>query len=148
MKLKVALQGVQRLFLDTAPVIYYIDRNPTYFTIVDALFEAIDSHNIQAVTSPITLAECLILPIHQNDRTQQELFSDLLTSPDTAEFICTNAAIARQAANLRVKYNLKLPDALQIATAIVAQCNAFLTNDIALKRISEVTIFVLEELQP
>ena len=25
-----SLQGVTRLFLDTAPVVYYVERNPTY----------------------------------------------------------------------------------------------------------------------
>ena len=144
--LKVALQSVHRIFLDTAPVIYYADRNPTYFVIVDAIFETIDSNHIQIVTSPITLAECLILPIHQNDESQKQLFNDLLTASGT-EFISTNAAIAYQAAELRVKYNLKLPDALQVATAISAQCDAFLTNDTALKRVTEIPILVIKEFQ-
>ena len=132
MKLEIAFQEVRRIFLDTAPVIYFIEQNPTYFAIVDAIF---------------TLAECLILPIRQNDQSQQQLFFDLLTSPDTAEFISTNPKIAHQAAFLRVKYNLKLPDALQISTAIVSHCHVFLTNDTALKRVSELPILVLEDLQ-
>ena len=147
MKLEIAFQEVRRIFLDTAPVIYFIEQNPTYFAIVDAIFALTDSRKIQIVTSPITLAECLILPIRQNDQSQQQLFFDLLTSPDTAEFISTNPKIAHQAAFLRVKYNLKLPDALQISTAIVSHCHVFLTNDTALKRVSELPILVLEDLQ-
>lgn len=30
MRIDEALQGVTRLFLDTAPVIYYVEKHPTY----------------------------------------------------------------------------------------------------------------------
>lgn len=148
MKLDTALQPVQRIFLDSAPVIYYIDQNPTYFPIADAIFDALDLKNIRIVTSPITLAECLILPVRQGNQSQQQLFTDILTSQNIAEFVSTTPAIARQAAELRVRYNLKLPDALQVATAIAANSDAFLTNDTQLKRVTELTILVLAELQP
>ena len=55
--------------------------------------------------------------------------------------------IARCAADFRAKYNLKLPDALQIATAIVSNCEAFLTNDTKLKRVTELQVLVIEELE-
>jgi predicted nucleic acid-binding protein len=48
---------------------------------------------------------------------------------------------------MRVKYNLKLPDALQIATALETGCDAFLTDDKALKRLTELKILVLYELE-
>jgi predicted nucleic acid-binding protein len=37
--------------------------------------------------------------------------------------------VSQKAADIRVRYGLKLPDALQIASALVAGCDAFLTND-------------------
>jgi predicted nucleic acid-binding protein len=58
-----------------------------------------------------------------------------------------NASIGQKSAELRVKYKLKLPDALQIATAIYYECDAFLTNDIDLKRVKELQIIVLEDLK-
>ena len=42
MKLEIAFQEVRRIFLDTAPVIYFIEQNPTYFAIVDAIFALTD----------------------------------------------------------------------------------------------------------
>ncbi len=39
--------------------------NPAYFAIMDGLFNSIESNSIRVVTSPVTLAECLILPIRQ-----------------------------------------------------------------------------------
>ena len=147
MKLGTALHQVNRLFLDAAPVIYYIDANPAYFDLMDQIFTWIESNSIRVVTSPVTLAECLILPIRQNNLSQEQLFIDIITAQDTADFIETTASIARTAAEIRAKYNLKLPDALQVATAIAAGCQAFLTNDAQLKCVAELKILVVSELE-
>lgn len=42
---------------------------------------------------------------------------------------------------------LRTPDALQIAAALVAGCEAFLTNDAGLKRVTELRVLVLDELE-
>jgi predicted nucleic acid-binding protein len=64
-----------------------------------------------------------------------------------ADFVKTDAAIAQRAAEMRVRYNLKLPDALQIATAIASNCDAFLTNDAQLNRVMELRVMVISELE-
>lgn len=43
--------------------------------------------------------------------------------------------------------NLQLPDALQVAAAIIAGCEAFLTNDAALKRVTKLRVLVVCELE-
>jgi predicted nucleic acid-binding protein len=40
-----------------------------------------------------------------------------------------------------------LTDALQIAVALEAGCEAFLTNDRTLKRVTELRVLVLDELE-
>jgi predicted nucleic acid-binding protein len=147
MKIQAALQQVKRLFLDSAPVIYYIDMNPAYSAIMDEVFDYIESNPIRVVTSPVTLAECLILPIRQNNVSQQQLFIDMITAQDTADFTEITSAIAQHAAEIRARYNLQLPDAFQIATALETGCEAFLTNDAQLKRVTEVTVLVVSELE-
>jgi hypothetical protein len=37
-----AFQNINRLFLDTAPVIYYVEQNPAYQEKVDYIFDQID----------------------------------------------------------------------------------------------------------
>jgi len=70
-----ALSGVQTLFLDTAPVIYYVEGHPDYLPIVETFFERIDEGLLTAVTSPITLSECLVLPYRLNAEWLAEHFS-------------------------------------------------------------------------
>lgn len=38
-------------------------------------------------------------------------------------------------------------DALQIATAVVSNCEAFFTNDVQLKRVTELRVLVVSELE-
>ena len=80
MKASEALEGVARLFLDTAPVVYYVEKHP-------------------------------------------------------------------RAAELRVRHNLTLPDALQIAIALNTGCDAFLTNDNALQRVTELRVLVVDQME-
>ena len=62
MKLQTAFQNVSRVFLDTAPVIYYVEKNPKYFDVVNRIFEGIDAGEWEAITTPVTLAESLVVP--------------------------------------------------------------------------------------
>jgi predicted nucleic acid-binding protein len=140
-------QRVYKIFLDTAPVIYYIEATPAYADIVQAAFALIDAGQTQALVSPVTLAKCLTLPIRQNQSTVVQLFTDLLTNTEGISMVEINAAIGQKSAELRVQYKLKLPDALQIATAIHYGCDTFLTNDIDLKRVKELRIIALEDLK-
>ncbi|EDZ92553.1 PIN domain-containing protein [Limnospira fusiformis KN01] len=147
MKIEEAFQSVNRLFLDSAPVIYYVDMNPGYSAIMDGIFDLIRAAQIRVVTSPVTLAECLILPLRDSNLSQQQLFIDIITGQDTADFVNITSEIARTAADIRARYRLQLPDAFQIATALNAGCQAFLTNDAQLKRIAELKILLVSELE-
>ncbi len=55
--------------LDTAPLIYFIEENPTYINMMDAFFQAMDRGKFRLVTSVITLLEVLVYPWRQLDTT-------------------------------------------------------------------------------
>jgi predicted nucleic acid-binding protein len=61
--------------------------------------------------------------------------------------IPVNETIAARAAYLRAKYRLRTPDALHAATAIVSGCDAFLTNDVTFRRVNEIPILILDDLE-
>jgi hypothetical protein len=77
-KLTERLDNVQRIFLDTAPVIYYVEKNKDYFSLVEVVFNKIDSGPLTAITSPITLAECLVHPYRLGMTQLQNDFFDLI----------------------------------------------------------------------
>jgi predicted nucleic acid-binding protein len=146
MKIMEALAGISRIFLDTAPVIYLVEAHVDFGARSRAVFAHMDESGIQGITSPVTLAECLIMPIRLQQESRQASFRNLLTGTDGISLVEIDATIGSKAAELRVNYGLKLPDALQIATAIEAGCDAFLTNDRMLSRVMELQVIVLGDL--
>lgn len=56
-------------------------------------------------------------------------------------------AVAEQAALLRAKYNLRTPDAVQLATAVEVRADYFFTNDDRLKLVREITVVTLSDLR-
>jgi predicted nucleic acid-binding protein len=138
------LSTLQRVFLDTAPLIYYVEKHPIYFSLAETFFTRVDQGLLTAVTSPITLAESLIFPLKQDKAELVRNFTEMMIKANHTEFIKLDAQIGINAAELRVKYNLSLMDALQIAAALNTNCDGFLTNDTQLQRISEIDVLVLQ----
>jgi predicted nucleic acid-binding protein len=145
MKIEESLKGVKRLFLDTAPVVYFVEQNPEFIARVEPIFARLDL-DIIGVVSAITLAECLVFPIKRGLTDLEQAFEDVVNS-DRVEFIATDRDIAKLTAIIRAKYNFQLPDSIQIATAIVSGCDAFLTNDVALKKVTEIRSIVVNKLE-
>ena len=147
MKIGDALAGISIIFLDTAPVIYFVERNPEYHHLADAIFARIDDGSVAAVTSPITLLECLVVPYRLGLAALQQDYVDMIVSGFNTTFVHINDAIARHAAELRARYNLTLLDAMQIAAAVGSGCDAFLTNDAQLRRVTDIQVLVLSDLE-
>lgn len=140
------INTTQLIFLDSAPVIYYVEAHPVYQPRVRPIFDAIDAGLIRAVTSPVTLAECLIVPLRQNDADLERRFTQTLTSANHTQLQPITREVGRSAAELRAGYGLKMMDALQVAAAFLSGCDAFLTNDRDLLRITEIQVILIDDL--
>jgi len=147
MKLDDAFQNMNFIGLDTSPFIYFVERNPLYVDVMREVFKRLTDGDFQAHSSVITLTEVLVQPLRQNNQNLADKYRDLLYNGTGFKLFPLNSSIAETAARLRAQYNLRIPDALQIATALENGCDAFLCNDNGLKRISELKILILDELE-
>jgi predicted nucleic acid-binding protein len=145
MSLAEKLNTARQVFLDTAPVIYFVEKNPFFASRLQNLFEKLDAGELEAVVSPITLAECLVLPYKLGKPDAGEVFINLLVNSESVWFYPLDETIAEKAAELRARYNLTLTDAFQMAMAIQTGCDVFLTNDMDLKRVLEISVLVISE---
>jgi len=147
MKLDNALTGVSRLAFDTAPIIYFIEANPKYVSLINEIFNRVDAGLIQGVTSVITLAEVLVHPISRGQSELGENYRELLQQSGNFHTAPITVTIAEAAASIRATYGLRLADAMQIATAIESDCEAFVCNDRAMRRVRELRVLILDELE-
>lgn len=143
-----ALSGVTRLGIDTAPIIYFVERNPLFVDTVRAVFDRVDAGAVEGFTSVITLTEVLTVPMRDSDAATEALYRTRLLHSRNLTTLAVIPAIAERAAELRARYQLRTPDALQIATALHAGCEAFLTNDGGLRRVTELAVLIVEDLEP
>jgi len=145
-KISDALKGVHRLGVETAPYIYYVENHPVYADKMDAIFQRVELTGIEIHTSAITLTEVLMKPIQANDQALIASYREMLVTTDYIYLNTVTSEQAEHAAYLRARYNLRTPDALHVASAVLAGCSALLTNDLGLKRVQELRVLVLSDL--
>lgn len=132
--------------LDTSPLIYYLEEDPVYLAAVAPLFSAIADGKLRAVTSTVTLVEVLTKPLREGQFEIAHRYRYLLLSRAGIEMQPVSPAIAEEAARLRASHGLRTPDAIQLATALVAGATHFLTNDHGLASIPDVQVLILSQL--
>lgn len=147
MKLEAALSGVRRLYIEAAPLIYYVEEHPVYLQRMERIIAFVEDTPIEAVSSVISLTEVLSQPIQKGRVDLQQAYRDILTSGERFRLLPVSQIIAESAARLRAFHNLRTPDALHMATALDAACDAILTNDNGLKRITTITVLALDDLE-
>ena len=133
--------------LDTAPLIYFIEKHPTYFPILHPFFEAVHRGDIQVVTSTLTLTEVLVVPYRMGNQKLALDYTRILLNSGNLTVLPVSEAVAVEAARIRARHGYKTPDALQIATAILGKANTFLTNDAALASLPALPTILLDQLR-
>ncbi len=147
MKLSDALRGIRLLAIDSAPLIYVVEQHPTYFDRMRFILKHVYNGPISAVGSTLILTEVLALPLRLGKPNLVNDYEQIINNSVGFQLVSVDKKIARRAVELRAKYGLKTPDALHIATALESYCDAFLTNDLGLKRVTEIQVLVLDELE-
>lgn len=132
--------------LDTAPLIAFIAKEKPYVEIVHPLFQAIDQGKIRGVTSIITVVEVLVHPLREDDAELAARYKEILLRAKHLTTYPLDERIALQAAALRASLNLRTPDAIQIATALIGNADTLITNDKRLRVPAQLTRIVLDDL--
>jgi len=112
---------------------------------VRPVFIEINSGNIEAITSTLTLLEVLVHPLRTGNEDLAEKYRDILLSSEGLTTFEIIHEISELAARLGAKYSLKTPDAIQIAVGVRYGASKFLTNDLSLRKISEIKVCVLND---
>ena len=114
---------ISTIFIDTAPIIYYVEAHPRFGLLAKEVVDSFQSGRLSAFSSVITLAEVLPKPIEAGDE-----------------------KLAKKFGRLRGKYSdLRSMDAIQLSVAIDVGVDAFLTNDKTLAKLKEINVLILKD---
>jgi predicted nucleic acid-binding protein len=144
-RLRRVIEKHEIIGLDTAPFIYYVEDVAPYADLLDPVFSLLENHALCAVTSTVTLAEILTKPFSDKNFSLADEIKFTLNSFSSLAVAAIDENVAEAAALIRARYAIRLPDAMQLATAIHGEATLFLTNDKRMKKVDALEVLVLSD---
>ncbi|MQL51524.1 PIN domain-containing protein [Desulfofundulus thermobenzoicus] len=118
----------QRVLIDTNIAIYFLENNPVFGQGAGELFQMVEAGKIRAYLSVISVTELLVKPLRAGNEELVEKIMLFINYFPNLEVIDLTRDIAVRAAEVRAATNLKVPDAILVATAATTDC-ALIGND-------------------
>lgn len=134
-----------RIYLDTSVIIYGVEERESYWPVLQPLWNSLKNGEIKVVTSELSLLETLVVPIRNQDADLITGYETLLTASQV-ELIPISLLVLRTAARLRAEQNLKTPDAVHAATALLSNCDYLVSNDTGFRRLAGIDVVILSDL--
>jgi uncharacterized protein len=133
-----------RAYLDANCIIYLVELNPTWGHKVLARVASLRSGGNRIAVGDLARTECLAQPFLKGNASVIADFQAFFNSPNV-DVLPLSAMVCETAARIRAasQFQLKVPDCLHLATAIENGCDLFLTNDIGLRRCTQIAVEIL-----
>jgi predicted nucleic acid-binding protein len=80
LRLNGELSRLNTIFLDTAPIIYYIEAHPLFGPLSKNVIDRLQRNTLKGFTSVITLTEVLVKPVESNRDDLIDKFIDFLVT--------------------------------------------------------------------
>ena len=133
------------IYLDTSAMIYSVERNEPYLTLLAPAWRQAEAGQLVLVCSELVIAETLTLPIREGKTDLEAAFQAVFAAPEV-QLIPATRRLWEDVARLRAETGLKTPDSLHAATALSAGCALFVTNDTDFRRVDGLPLVVLDDL--
>jgi predicted nucleic acid-binding protein len=125
------------VLVDTAPIVYVLEAHPRLAQRFQPLFDLQGAGDILFAVTTTTIAEVLTGPLAAGEEALAKRYRAVMES---WQVISLNADLAESAARFRAALKLKLPDAIQVASAIAVNADALVTHDRDFSRVKTLTI--------
>lgn len=91
------------------------------------ILDRIEDKTLNAVISTVVFMEVLVGFYQNNEKDEANSFSNKILL--NYDLITVDPEIAIEAAKIRAKFGIKLPDAIIAASTLLSECDYFITND-------------------
>ncbi|HJS19693.1 MAG TPA: PIN domain-containing protein [Anaerolineales bacterium] len=132
--------------IDTPVFIYHLEAHEKYSGLTQKCFSSLENGKWQGITSTITLMEINVHPWRVGREDVARKYETLLMNFPNLKIIDIDRDVARIAAQLRARFEIRPPDALQVAASLSMGAHGFITNDHRLSVLGSLTeIIVLDD---
>ena len=122
--------------MDSAPIIYILEGS-AFAARFAPLFQRHARGELRLAITTVTLSEVLTGPLKAGEEALAKRYRAIL---EAWQVVDLDSDIAESAARLRAKYGLKLPDAIQLASALAINADALITHDRDFSRVRGVRV--------
>ena len=133
------LEPITRLAVDTSSAIYYLGQDPKRFALSRDAFDCAARGKLEVLFAGITQMELLVRPFREHDALGKRRVMTLVEGTPGVRTVPLSRDVLVTAAEVRALTNLKTPDSLVAASALVHGCDAIVGNDRAFGRLAEVS---------
>ena len=133
------------IYIDARSLIYSVERVEAYRTLLEPMWQEAQDGNVRIVSSPLLVLEALVKPLRDGDTGIESQYRELFAS-NAVRLLDASYQVFADAASIRAETGLKTPDAIYAATALLAECTLFVTNDTDFRRVRRLPIVVLDDL--
>ena len=137
-------RNFHRIGLDANILIYHFRAHPSFGKLATCLLS--ECKKRQSVVSALVFSEIFVSLFEQENTALVEKYQAFLDSFPKLKVVSADKQVCLTAAQLRAAYKLKTPDAIHLATAIDSGCDVFITNDSNLKKVQEITVLTLRDI--
>ncbi len=127
-----ALPDGALVLVDSAHIIYKLESHGKFAKCFACLFQCHANGEIDLAVTAITIAEVLTGPLDAGEEALAKRYRAVLEAWRVLAF---TSDIAEGAARIRGRYGMKLPDAIQVASALAVNADALVTHDLDLAKV-------------
>lgn len=139
------LERARLVHLDARVLALHLLGRDPYPELTRLLFDGLRSGEVVGQTSAISLYQLLVEPFRRGRDELARRAGDDLTAFRGLEIVEVDARIARQAAEVRARLGGRAERALQLATALYADVELYLTQDSGLRRVAGIEVLDLDD---
>lgn len=132
----------KKVLIDTNVLIYFLEGNDEFGLASKKVLTLIKNAEVKGYVSVISLAELLVKPLKMKDAKLVTEINKFINNFPNLNLVSVDKHVATVAAQIRVEYGLKMPDALIVSSAISLKCG-IITVDTGFRKI-EIPIYDLK----
>lgn len=125
------------LIVDSAPIIYFLEKRPTLTDRFRPLFEAHANGRVGLAVTTVTIAEVMTGPLLTGDEAAARRYRTVMES---WQVVPLDTDITETAARLCASEHLDLADAVQAASALAINAFALVTHDRDFSRVRSLRV--------